>query len=71
MASINTYIPTFSDVNAMYREAADAAEVKFWKDTAHQLQRDLENIWDAAKEHGRIELVRKSDKIVLHVLAPK
>jgi hypothetical protein len=66
----NSTIPTTSDIRAEQRLDAIERERDFWLKKAESLQRELENIWDNARDSGRIELHHRREMSVLVVESP-
>ncbi len=70
MTWVNANIPTSSDIRAAKYQNDIEKERDFWLKKAEELQRELENIFDHAKAHGRIELHHRGEKLVLYVTDP-
>lgn len=65
MTWVNATIPTAMEIREEQRADSLEKERDFWLKKAEQLQRELENIWDHAREAGRIELHHRREKLVL------
>lgn len=66
MTYVNITVPTTGDVRAeQYRHATDK-ERDFWLTKAEEFRDKLENMVDAANEHGYIELHHRGEKLVLY-----
>jgi hypothetical protein len=66
MPYTNVTIPTNSDVRSeQYRHATDK-ERDFWLKKAEDFRDELENIIDAAKEYGYVELKHRGERLVLY-----
>ena len=67
MSWVNAKIPTDSEIRAEHYRNSVEKERDFWLKKAEQLQIEMENIFDHAKEHGKIELHHRGEKLVLTV----
>ncbi|MBR2118483.1 MAG: hypothetical protein IJ935_07395 [Afipia sp.] len=66
MAYVNVSIPTEGDVRAeQYRYSAEK-ERDFWLKKSEELRDQLENVLDAANEHGYVELRHRGERLVLY-----
>lgn len=65
MTWVNATIPTVMEIREEQRVDSLEKERDFWLNKAEHLQRELENIWDHAREAGRIELHHRREKLVL------
>ncbi len=67
MTWVNIRCPANSDIRAEQYRDSQRAELEFWKKKAEELQVELENAFDHAKEYGKIELHHRGEKICLVV----
>lgn len=66
MTHTNVSIPTSSDVrNEQYQNSVEK-EKDFWLKRAELLRAEMENIFDAAKEWGHVDLTHRGERIVLY-----
>jgi hypothetical protein len=66
MTYVNVNVPRESDVRVeQYRHATDK-ERDFWLKKAEEFRNQLENIIDAANEHGYVEMHHRGEKLVLY-----
>lgn len=66
MSHTNCHLDSFGEVYRLEERAKLIAEVKFWKDQAEYLRRELENIPKALAEYG--EWYIKIDNTCTHVV---
>lgn len=66
MTHTNVHIPTSSDVRNQQFLDATVKERNFWLKRAEDLRNELENIFNAAKEYGYVDLSHRNEKLVLY-----
>lgn len=65
MTHVNCTVPTAGRIRDEFRESQLQHDRDFWFKKADQLQQELDNIFDHAKDHGRVELWRNGEKLEL------
>lgn len=65
MAYINVRIDRHHEVTSAKYDALKEAETKFWEDKAEEYRKQLQNTFEAIKEHGYVELHFDNEVITL------